>query len=164
LSLKENIIISDVGEKKENLYDMVCNSTGIKKIQEYYGNDEVLLRKEIFEDAVDFSGGEKQKIKLARALYADRDIIVFDEPLSSLDTTSERKFIDLIFNGYKDRTVIVITHNLSCTKLCDKIISMENGLIQEIGSHKQLIKNKGLYYTFYIAQAKRYKEIENEKT
>ena len=164
LSLKENIIISDVENKKDDLYDMVCNSTGIKKIKECCGNDEVLLRKEIFEDAVDFSGGEKQKIKLARALYADRDIVVFDEPLSSLDVKSEQEFIDLIFNIYRNKTVIVITHNLSCTKLCDKIISMENGFIQEIGSHKQLIKSKGLYYELYIAQAKRYKEIENEKT
>ena len=105
------------------------------------------------------SGGEKQKIKLARALYADREIIVFDEPLSSIDATSERDFIDLIFSVYNDRTIIIITHNLSCTKFCDKIISMENGLIREIGSHKQLIKNKGLYYELYIAQAKRYKEI-----
>lgn len=163
MSLKENITISDVRNKKEELYKMVCNSTGIRNIQGLHGSDEVLLRKEIFEDAVDFSGGEKQKVKLARALYADREVIVFDEPLSSLDVSSETDFIDLIFNNYKDRTVIVITHNLSCTKLCDKIVSMENGLIKEIGSHKQLLKNKGLYYQLYIAQAERYKEIKNEK-
>lgn len=159
LSLKENITISNVGSKNKDFYDIVCSSTGITKLKEHCGNDEVLLRKEIFEDAADFSGGEKQKIKLARALYADREIIVFDEPLSSIDATSERDFIDLIFSVYNDRTIIIITHNLSCTKFCDKIISMENGLIREIGSHKQLIKNKGLYYELYIAQAKRYKEI-----
>ena len=164
MSLKENIIISNTKDKEEDHYHAVCSSTGIKKIHESRGSDKVMLRKEIFEDAVDFSGGEKQKIKLARALYADREVIVFDEPLSSLDAMSELELVDLIFNGYKDRTVIVITHNLSCTKLCDKIISMEAGLIQEIGSHKQLIKNKGLYYELYEAQAKRYKQIENETT
>lgn len=161
MSLKENITISDIRSKKEELYKMVCNSTGIRSIHELHGSDEVLLRKEIFEDAVDFSGGEKQKVKLARALYADRDIIVFDEPLSSLDTASETDFIDLVFNNYRDRTIIVITHNLSCTRLCDKIISMENGLIKEIGSHKQLLKNKGLYYQLYKAQSEKYKNEKN---
>lgn len=162
MSLKENITISDAGSKQEDRYHMVCDSTGIRKIQESHGSDEVLLREEVFEDAVDLSGGEKQKVKLARALYADREILVFDEPLSSLDVSSETDFIDLIFNGYQDRTVIVITHNLTCTKLCDKIVSMENGQIQEIGSHKQLMKNKGLYHQLYTAQAERYQDIQHE--
>lgn len=162
MSLKENITISDAGSKQDDRYHMVCDSTGIRKIQESHGSDEVLLREEVFEDAVDLSGGEKQKVKLARALYADREILVFDEPLSSLDVSSETDFIDLIFNGYQDRTVIVITHNLTCTKLCDKIVSMENGQIQEIGSHKQLMKNKGLYHQLYTAQAERYQDIQHE--
>lgn len=100
-------------------------------------------------------------MKLARALYADREILVFDEPLSSLDVSSETDLIDLIFNRYQDRTVIVITHNLTCTRLCDKIVSMENGQIQEIGSHKQLMKNKGLYHQLYTAQAERYQDIQH---
>lgn len=162
MSLKENITISDANRPKEDLYHTVCDSTGIRKIQESHGSDEVLLREEVFEDAVDLSGGEKQKVKLARALYADREILVFDEPLSSLDVSSETDFIDLIFNRYQDRTVIVITHNLTCTRLCDKIVSMENGQISEIGSHKQLMKNKGLYHQLYTAQAERYQDIQHE--
>lgn len=162
MSLKENITISDANRPKEDLYHTVCDSTGVRKIQESHGSDEVLLREEVFEDAVDLSGGEKQKVKLARALYADREILVFDEPLSSLDVSSETDFIDLIFNRYQDRTVIVITHNLTCTRLCDKIVSMENGQISEIGSHKQLMKNKGLYHQLYTAQAERYQDIQHE--
>ncbi len=163
LSLKENITISNRNLKRENDYDFVCGAAGIAKLREEHGGDEVLLRKEIFKDAVEFSGGEKQKIKLARALYADREIMVFDEPFSSLDIESELKFTDLIFNTYKERTVIIVTHNLACTKLCSRIISMKDGRVQESGSHRQLLKNKGLYCKMYMAQALKYREAADEQ-
>lgn len=91
------------------------------------------------------SGGQKQKIALARALIQDRPILIFDEATSNLDAESEMNINKLLDTRLKDKMVIIITHRLDILKHIDKIILIDHGEIKQIGTHDELYKNSGLY-------------------
>lgn len=97
-------------------------------------------------DADNLSQGEKQLLAIARAIVADRPILIFDEATSSVDTRTEKIINDVLENLFKDKTVFVIAHRLSTIKNADKIVVLENGEIIEYGNHEELLKNKGRYY------------------
>ncbi|WP_369713553.1 ABC transporter ATP-binding protein [Leptotrichia sp. HSP-342] len=106
------------------------------------------------------SGGEKQRISIARALLKDTPIILVDEATASLDADNEyeiRKSLNILT---KNKTVITIAHKLNTIKDYDKIIVMSDGIIEEIGNHEQLMKNKGRYYKMYIEMEKAQSEFE----
>ena len=109
------------------------------------------------DNGVEISGGEAQKILIARALYKNAPIFVFDEPTSALDPIVESeiyKRINLIVNN---KTTIFISHRLSSCQFCDKIVVLDNGCLVQWGSHKELINDKdGQYYKLWNAQAKYY--------
>ncbi|MFI3206743.1 MAG: ABC transporter ATP-binding protein [Clostridia bacterium] len=109
-------------------------------------------KSEVNERGGGLSQGQKQLISFARTLLADPKILVLDEATSSIDTSTERlvqEGIDLLLKG---RTSFIIAHRLSTIKNCTKIMYIDKGLIQEIGSHDELIAKKGLYYDLYMAQ------------
>ena len=106
------------------------------------------------------SGGEKQRISIARALLKDTPIILVDEATASLDADNEyeiRKSLNILT---KNKTVITIAHKLNTIKDYDKIIVMSDGIIEEIGNHKQLMENKGRYYKMYTEMEKAQSEFE----
>ncbi|MEG1915372.1 MAG: ATP-binding cassette domain-containing protein [Muribaculaceae bacterium] len=92
------------------------------------------------------SNGQKQRILIARAVYKNPELIIFDEATSSLDTVNERKIMDNLKEFFKERTVIIVAHRLNTVVNADKIIYLENGRIMEEGSHKTLSAQKGCYY------------------
>lgn len=98
------------------------------------------------------SGGEKQRLAIARALLTEADIYIFDEATSNLDSFSEKIIQDLIFNKIKDKTVIIIAHRISTIINCDRICVLKNGEIKEIGTHKELIKNRREYFNMVKIQ------------
>ena len=121
------------------------------------------LVKGVFEDSVDFSGGEKQKLLFARALYKDAPIIILDEPTSALDPIAENE-IYLQYNELtKGKTSIYISHRLASTRFCDRIIYLEQGKIIEEGSHDELIKLGGKYAYMYRVQSQYYMEKQNNE-
>lgn len=157
LSLKENITISDFELEDVEHYKSVLNECGLSSIvARLPAGDRTPMNKELFEYGTDLSGGEWQRIALCRAMYRNRDILIFDEPLASVDIDTEAWFIDTLLNKFYDNTVIIVTHTLSCIKHVDRIVVMDSGQISECGSHKQLIANEGLYHKLYNAQAKSY--------
>ncbi|EGT0696368.1 ABC transporter ATP-binding protein [Clostridium perfringens] len=109
-------------------------------------------------EGVELSGGENQKLALARALYKNGKIVILDEPTSALDAVAEYN----IYKGFDeligDKTAIYISHRLASTKFCDVIAFFENGEIVEYGTHEELLKKNGKYSDMFNIQAQYYKE------
>jgi len=101
---------------------------------------------------IGISGGQKQRILIARALYKDPDFLFFDEATNSLDTKNENEISTNLSKTIKGKTTIVIAHRLSTVKNADQIVVLEQGEIAEIGSHTELLKNKGAYYNLISNQ------------
>lgn len=104
------------------------------------------------ERGVTLSGGQKQRISIARALIKNPDIILLDDCLSAVDTMTEAKITNYLNTACADKTTIIITHRLYTALEFDKIIVVEDGEIVEIGTHEELLENKGYYYDIYEHQ------------
>jgi len=92
------------------------------------------------------SGGQQQRILIARAVYKNPDYLFFDEATSSLDANNEKVIMEKLNGFFQNRTVVIIAHRLSTVKNADQIIVLDNGRIEEIGNHNQLTKEKGKYF------------------
>ncbi|WP_231039968.1 ATP-binding cassette domain-containing protein [Pectinatus cerevisiiphilus] len=104
------------------------------------------------------SGGEKQRICIARELMKNTDIFIFDEATSALDSISENVIQKTIQILSKSKTVIIIAHRMSTIQNADMIYVLDDGKIKENGNHESLMSNKGLYYTLYTEQKNQLKE------
>lgn len=154
LSVKENIVLK---EKKE---EKLCRAL------ELSGAGEMLLKRErnidtsVFkmfdENGVEFSGGESQKIALARALFKDAPILLLDEPSSALDPISEAELLKKFAQIAKGKLSIFISHRLTSAKICDRILVFKEGKIIEDATHEILIQKKGLYAQLYEMQSNLY--------
>ena len=115
-----------------------------------------MLTKEFTEEGAILSGGELQKIGVARAFARQCSIKIFDEPSSALDPISEYYLFDSIRNNCKMNTIIFISHRLSSVQNADWVFLLEEGTIKEEGSHNTLMKQKGIYADMYTKQAENY--------
>ncbi len=113
---------------------------------------ELQLTRELDEEGVLFSGGQLQRLALARAFYKDSDIVIMDEPTAAMDVFFEREFYRTVFRQLKDKTVIFVSHRLSSVTACDTIVYMERGRILEQGTHDYLMGLQGGYYRLFRAQ------------
>lgn len=119
------------------------------------GADTILL-KEFDENGLMLSGGEQQKLAIARVFYKQCPYIILDEPSANLDPVSEYELNKAISEGCKDRTVIFISHRLSTTRHADRILMLENGRVVECGSHDELMEQNGKYAYMFRLQAEKY--------
>ena len=104
------------------------------------------------ERGVTLSGGQAQRISIARSFIKDSEIYLFDDCFSSLDSDTEDRILKNLKNNFKNKTLIIISHRISCVKDADNIIVLDNGKIIQSGSHNQLLKNKGYYKDLYLKQ------------
>ena len=123
---------------------------------------DTLLTKEYSKDGTNLSGGEQQKIAIARVFAKKCDIMILDEPSSALDPIAEYKLNQAITDKTKDKTVIFISHRLSTTRMADRIYMFEGGKIVEEGSHNELMKLNGKYAGMFNVQAKKYESSQHE--
>lgn len=123
---------------------------------------EKLVRK-LEETAVDFSGGEKQKLIFARAIYRDSAFVILDEPTAALDPIAENELYCNFRDAVGERTVLYISHRLSSTRFCDRILLLEGGTVIEEGTHEALMERGGRYAALYEMQSRYYKE-ESERS
>ena len=119
------------------------------------GYDTPLMR--IFEqNGLELSGGQWQKLSIARAFYSDSDVLILDEPTASLDPIAEQEIFNQFDTLRKDKTTIFVSHRLSSATMASKIIVLENGQVIEEGNHRQLMNKHGKYYELFTTQARRY--------
>ena len=117
--------------------------------------------KQVYENAVDFSGGEKQKLLLARALYKKSDLLILDEPTSALDPIAESKIYEEYKNMMNNKISIFVSHRLASTQFCNKILFLKDGFISESGTHIELLNNKSDYWKMFMTQSYYYKKERN---
>ena len=155
-TLGQNISVCDNASEEQllSIIEKVGFSNRYKDMEQ--GLD-TLLYKNFDEKSVEISGGEAQKIALARAIYKDGEIFILDEPTAALDPIAESELYDNFNKIVQDKTVIYISHRLASCKFCDEIIVFDKGQIVQSGTHESLLKDKkGKYYELWTAQAKHY--------
>lgn len=164
MTILENITLntaesSDI-EKANNILEKVAL---LKKIKSFDNGVNALMVREVWKDAVVFSGGEQQRLLLARALYKNAPILILDEPTASLDPIAENEIYQQYNTLVENKLSIFISHRLSSTRFCSKILYLSKGEIVERGSHDELIEMKGGYYKMYQTQSYYYRKMDDIK-
>lgn len=127
-----------------------------KFIRKYENGYNTNLSKEFYDDGVEPSLGQWQRLAITRGFYADKPVLVMDEPTASVDPTAEDEIFNALSKFNKTKAVIIISHRMSTPKLADNVILLKDGKICESGSHSDLMKNKNEYFKMYSLQAKKY--------
>ncbi len=149
-TIKENILFP----RPDASEDRLLNAVKAAHVHEFTDRFDDGLETVIGERGVKLSGGQRQRVAIARALLADPKILILDEATSSLDTESESFIQESLKELMKGRTTFVIAYRLSTIRQADQILVVENGEIEERGTHKELIDKKGRYFELYTYQAR----------
>lgn len=155
-TIAENITFS-TNPNTENLQQVLQKSDLNEIVERLPLGIHTKLLKQFNHEGIDLSGGETQKIILARALYKDSPLLILDEPTSALDPISEKNLYIKYSELAKDKTSIFISHRLSSTRFCDRIILLEKGNITENGTHEELMNFNGTYKSMFEISSKFYK-------
>ena len=157
--MAENVSMDPPDETDKAKADKCLREAGLsEKIDSLSKGIDTELLKVLYDDGIDLSGGEKQKLALARALYKGSDVIVLDEPTAALDALAEYKLYKS-FNGLVgNRTAVYISHRLSSTRFCDRVAMFKDGEMTETGTHDELMAKNGDYAEMFRVQAQYYIE------
>ncbi len=156
-------IRENVGCASENVDDArvqtALERVGLwKKVEGFEKGLDQMMLKVIDEDGTDFSGGERQKLSIARGLYKDAPMVIMDEPTAALDALAEAEIYESFSNLVEGKTAVYISHRLASTRFCDKIALFDADGLEEYGSHDELMEKKGKYYDMFVIQGKYYQE------
>ncbi len=149
-SIQKNIEFGNPNSSMDEIIDaakLAQIDLEIRKFKNGYGTI-------LGERGVTLSGGQAQRISIARSFIKDSEIYLFDDCFSSLDSDTENRILKNLKNNFQKKTLIIISHRVSCVKDADNIIVLDNGKIIQSGSHNKLIKNKGYYRDLYLKQNK----------
>jgi len=164
MTVKENVLMGRHYENEDELVEKALKKAGVyDKIMTLEGGLDTVMTKEFDEGGVVLSGGESQKLAVARTFVKDAPMKIFDEPSSALDPIAEYELFRNIMKEGTDHTMLFISHRLSSVKSCDKVFMLEKGRLIEEGTHTELIAANGSYAQMYKKQAMNYLAIENEE-
>ena len=153
LSFQDNILLGNVKENNVQLLNQIIEKLELEScVQELpYGLDSKLGKLE--KDGVDLSGGQWQKLAIARLLYSEAPINILDEPTAALDPKGEAKVYEMFWQVNQEKFTFLITHRLGAARMADEILVLDQGRIIEQGTHKDLVKlEKGLYHEMFESQ------------
>lgn len=157
-TFKENVFFGDLTKSQdEMLLKEAIKKSGADTFIDTLpkGYDQILGK--MFDGGIDLSGGQWQKLALARAFFRDAPLLILDEPTSAIDAKAEYEIFENVQKLQKDKTVIIISHRFSTVRNADRILVLDEGKIIEEGNHEVLMKKKGLYNELFTIQAKGYK-------
>ena len=129
-----------------------------KKVEGFENGLDQMMLKVIDENGTDFSGGERQKLSIARGLYKDAAMVIMDEPTAALDALAEAEIYENFSSLVEGKTAVYISHRLASTRFCDKIALFDADGLCEYGNHEELMEQKGKYYEMFMIQGKYYQE------
>ncbi len=164
MSVRENILMGRHYENEEELVKGALKKAGVlERIEQLDKGIDTVMTREFDEDGCVLSGGESQKVAVARTFIKDAPMKIFDEPSSALDPIAEYELFNSIIGEGQDHTMLFISHRLSSVKNCDIVFMLEKGKLIEEGTHSELMGKNGSYAAMYKKQAMNYLAIENEE-
>ena len=160
VSVRENIEFGDIGKKptEADITAAAVHSNADAFIDKLPDKYDTPLMRYFEENGTELSIGQWQKLAIARAFYSDSDVLILDEPTASLDPMAEQEIFNQFDELREDKTTVFVSHRLSSATTADKIAVIDGGTLAELGSHEELMKKHGTYYTLFSTQAKRYIE------
>lgn len=164
MSVKDNVLMGRHYDNEDELVVKALKRAGVyEKIETLEEGINTMMTKEFDEEGAVLSGGESQKIAVARTFIKEAPMKIFDEPSSALDPIAEYELFKNIIKEGRDHTMLFISHRLSSVKNCDKVFMLEKGSLIEEGTHQELMAANGSYAAMYKKQAMNYLAIENEE-
>ena len=161
-TIRENVACASEQVDDERVKEALEKVGLWKKVEGFeHGLDQMML-KVIDENGTDFSGGERQKLSIARALYKDAAMVIMDEPTAALDALAEAEIYENFSSLVEGKTAVYISHRLASTRFCDKIALFDADGLAEYGNHDELMEAKGKYYEMFMIQGKYYQEENAE--
>lgn len=156
-SIEENVSCQSENSKTSEV-ERLIDEVGLRdKIENLPKGIQSQFGKEYDEEGVEFSGGQGQKVAIARALYKESSMVILDEPASALDPIAEAEIYEKFNHLVEDKTAIYISHRMSSSIFCDKILIIDGGTVSDYDSHENLMNKKdSLYYKLFMAQADNY--------
>ncbi len=159
MTVAENVLMQETDENNIPLAEKALTQSGVmNKVETLPEGVNTLLTKEFDDEGASLSGGETQKLAIARLFAKNFDVAVLDEPSSALDPVAESKMYDALAEGTKDKTVLYISHRLSSAANADRILVFREGKLIETGSHQELMEKGGEYCEMFTLQASGYRE------
>lgn len=152
-SIRENLIFDY--DERNDLIKPSLEKTGMYEKITDIGLDRPYSKK-FFDDGVELSGGEQQRLVISRAYCKNSEVLILDEPTSAIDPLSERRLFEDILGILGEKTSIMVSHRMFCSKFANRIFVMEHGRLVEQGTHSELMNLNGLYATMYNRQAQYY--------
>lgn len=163
MTVEENILLgeSPTPEREKRVVEALERAGVYERIQQLPQGIHTMMTKEFDEDGAVLSGGESQKVAVARAFYKNCPVKIFDEPSSALDPIAEYNLFQSMMEEGKQNTMIFISHRLSSAKNADEVLMLEHGRIIERGSHRELMQLGGSYASMYQKQAMNYLAVDS---
>ena len=159
-NIAENIALEETYDRAK-LWKVLAQAGLDEKVKSLDRQLDTHLGKDIAQDGIMLSGGEMQKLLLARALYREAQLILLDEPTAALDALAETEIYQKYQTLMRGKSVLFISHRLASTRFCDRILLLAEGRIQEQGTHEELMQEQGAYYQLFQVQSKYYDKAED---
>lgn len=161
VSVAENVLLHpETPGEREIVLDALDKSGFSEKLKRLPDGADTRLTREFDEQGVNLSGGEGQKLSIARIYAKQADIAILDEPTSALDPLAEYKMYENMMDACRDRSVLFISHRLSSAVLADRVLLLEDGSVAESGTHAELMAADGAYAAMFRLQSEKYRESE----
>lgn len=162
-SLRENVSMKEKEKTEDDrVLAALTNAGFLGKLEKMENGLDTELLRIVSETGTELSGGEKQKIALARALYKKTRVVIMDEPTAALDALAESRLYQNFNQLIDNKTAVYISHRLSSTQFCDKVAMFQNGEMIEYGTHQELMKQAGRYAKLFQLQAQYYVDMEEK--